>query len=383
MLVWLFDFRGRIGRARFAAGLSLATLGAVGLLLVAALAASSLHWQGWALVAAALVVALPLLWSLLALQAKRLRDIGLPVLVLPVVVALNIADRFLALRTGWRFLWPDELTTPVSGLVNTVLLMAFLAWPGRPVDEPAGSAPAARTRARIIFASAAACVLAGLAGGLAIDPWNGAGCPATVAKGADCSRAGVVGRLYAAMLGIRANKALDRKKPDDALRDLDRLIAIRPNAVFAWNSRGIAHDERGELSDALADYDHALALVPGYALALTNRAIVQKELGSQAGAAFAAAGAGQQKAALVEADPPAPSEREEPPTVTDASGPGRDRIIKDLQDDLSRANPADRVEDCRLVVDYVSAATGRKRFQLGRDLHHGAWRARAGRYGLR
>src|SRR6185312_14125636 len=285
--MWLFDFRGRVGRVRFAAGLALAIFGAVGLLLVAALAASALHLPGGATVAAALVVALPLSWSLLALQVKRLRDLGLPVLLLPVVIALNIADHFLAIRTGWRFLWPDEPTTAVSGLVNMALLLALLAWPGRPVGEPPAPAPAAGTRTRIMFGSAAACAFAVVAAGLVVDPWNGAGCPSAIAKGADCSRAGAIGRLYAAFLGIRANQALDRKRPDDALSDLDRLIAIRPNAVFAWNSRGIAHDERGERRVALADYEHALALVPGYAHARVNLAIVRKALGSDAGAVLA------------------------------------------------------------------------------------------------
>jgi uncharacterized membrane protein YhaH (DUF805 family) len=360
VLGWLFDFRGRIGRARFVAGLSLAILGTGGLLLVTALAAAVLHWRDSTIAVAAFVVFAPLFWSILALEVKRLRDIGLPVLLLPAVIVLNFADHFLAVRTGWRFLWPDDPSSPVSGVVNVALLFALLAWPGRPVDEPARGAPATRKRTWIVLGSAAACAFAVVAAGLAIDPWNGPGCPTAIAKGADCSRAGAVGRYYSTVLGIRANKALDRKRPDDALRDLDRLIAIRPNAVFAWNSRGIAHDQRGELRAALADYDHALALVPGYANALTNRATVQKELGSAAGPAFAPAAAAPVKAALVQAAPPAQPEPEEPPIVTVANGPARASIIRDFQDDLRTAKSDGRVRDCRLAIDYVSAAPAGK-----------------------
>ncbi len=284
-----FQFRGAIGRVRF-----LATLSA--LLFVSMAVVVMLGWASrglttvpmlWGVLALGLVVAAGLLWRLAAAITQRLRHAGLPVWIAPLWLVLIFADRGLARATGWRSLWPDQVITPIGSLAVLLFWAALLLWPGR-VAEASRAVRPARLRAPLLVGAGS---LAALAAALLIDPYQPAVCRQTPRPDqADCARFGVAGRLYAAALLVRANTALDEKKPRDALALIARVTAIRPQHVFALNSRGLAHAALGDHEAAKADYDAALILAPGYIKARGNRAyshLVLREL-PQAEADFAA-----------------------------------------------------------------------------------------------
>ena len=49
--------------------------------------------------------------------------------------------------------------------------------------------------------------------------------------------------------------------------------AIEPQDAEAYNSRGLAYCDKGNLDQAIADYDQAIALDPQFALAYYNRGL--------------------------------------------------------------------------------------------------------------
>jgi uncharacterized membrane protein YhaH (DUF805 family) len=77
------------------------------------------------------VLAIAGLWITCCLQAKRLRDIGLP--PLPVIAALTVislVDMFvLTGLTSLRFVWPFLWNTPIGGSINAVYYVALMFWP--------------------------------------------------------------------------------------------------------------------------------------------------------------------------------------------------------------------------------------------------------------
>jgi hypothetical protein len=105
-------------------------------------------------------------WMTFTLQSMRIRDIGWdPVCVIPAWIAILIVDHVLAGRVpGWA-LGQHHQGTVVGGLVNLVLLLAMLFWPGgdhvaptfgEMPDRPSRGADAhAPTAARIARATGA------------------------------------------------------------------------------------------------------------------------------------------------------------------------------------------------------------------------------------
>jgi tetratricopeptide (TPR) repeat protein len=74
----------------------------------------------------------------------------------------------------------------------------------------------------------------------------------------------------------------------DAIEAYDRAIALCPDYVDAWNGRGLALVELGELADALASYDRAAAIRPDSAGTHANRSTALRNLGRLEEAAAAA-----------------------------------------------------------------------------------------------
>src|SRR5207247_582691 len=71
------------------------------------------------------------IWSTLALQAKRLRDIGFsPLKWMIGVTALLMADQWLLTHvTDLRFFPPLSQYTPLGGLVCAAYMVVLLLWP--------------------------------------------------------------------------------------------------------------------------------------------------------------------------------------------------------------------------------------------------------------
>lgn len=135
-----------------------------------------------------------------------------------------------------------------------------------------GTGPALR---RVAFGAAMGLWVIFLAA-LVIDPWAPRGCPGPSTTGLDCARFGGAGRLYSSYLLVRGNAAAT---PEAAMPKIDRAIGLRPNFVYAYNSRGLAYAAAGRTAEALAAYDHALRLAPGYIGARANRAALYQRLG--------------------------------------------------------------------------------------------------------
>ncbi len=76
----------------------------------------------------------------------------------------------------------------------------------------------------------------------------------------------------------------DKGDLDGALTDYDEAIRLDPKDALAYNNRGIARSDKGDLDGALTDYDEAIRLDPEYALAYNNRGIARKAKGDLDGA---------------------------------------------------------------------------------------------------
>jgi uncharacterized membrane protein YhaH (DUF805 family) len=99
--------------------------------------------------AAVFVMVIAYLWSALALQAKRIRDIGLsPLLVIVGLMVFQVIDALILGRHLHFRLWPLDYQMTIGGLVNVAFAGMLLFWPGQrdddaPRSEPRDSAPIA------------------------------------------------------------------------------------------------------------------------------------------------------------------------------------------------------------------------------------------------
>ena len=67
----------------------------------------------------------------------------------------------------------------------------------------------------------------------------------------------MVNRLFQSSIAL-----IQQEQPELAIAKLDRIIAYRPEFAEAWNKRGDAYLQLGELDRALADYQQTLRLNP-------------------------------------------------------------------------------------------------------------------------
>lgn len=63
----------------------------------------------------------------------------------------------------------------------------------------------------------------------------------------------------------------ENKEYTEAVEDYTRAITINPDDGYAYNNRGAARVNQGDLDGAIADYDRAIELNPDYVLAYNNR----------------------------------------------------------------------------------------------------------------
>jgi tetratricopeptide (TPR) repeat protein len=70
---------------------------------------------------------------------------------------------------------------------------------------------------------------------------------------------------------------LKKQEWNAAIADLDRALKLNTEFAEAYNDRGRAKKEIGDVDGALADYDRALKVNPKYAPAYNNRAIIKME----------------------------------------------------------------------------------------------------------
>ncbi len=279
MLEWLFGVRGEIGRARYLAGLSLLFFSALALAVIMILAGIGLRWPretGTGLAAFAILVLGA--WSILALSARRLRDLGAPpVLVLGALAVLILVEAMfppLSLAGPW-----GAVQRPLFALILAAVALALIVWPGQAPERVTQDGPGGDASKILIPIAAFAAALIGL--GLVFDPLQASSCP-TYRAGApsdDCASQGLIGRYYSSILVVQANKRLDRRDPQDALKLIDSALAVRPGFVYAFNSRGLAYDQLRDGTRALQAYDQALALQPQYVHGLINRAVLLDRLG--------------------------------------------------------------------------------------------------------
>jgi tetratricopeptide (TPR) repeat protein len=81
-------------------------------------------------------------------------------------------------------------------------------------------------------------------------------------------------------------RAFARPSDDTAgkIADYDEAIRLKPDYHAAFNNRGIARNDKGDIEGAIADSDEAIRLKPDYAVAFCNRGIARKDKGDIEGA---------------------------------------------------------------------------------------------------
>ncbi len=75
-------------------------------------------------------------------------------------------------------------------------------------------------------------------------------------------------------------RALAARAFEDIIAEYDNALRVDPGFVDAWNNRGVAHRDQGNLDSALVDLDEAVRLAPDDAQARSNRGMVQCERGN-------------------------------------------------------------------------------------------------------
>jgi uncharacterized membrane protein YhaH (DUF805 family) len=136
MLGFLFGFNARLGRMHY----FLATIALAVVMTAICFAIAMLLFQQTpsAMLPSALMMSWPVIiamvffgWMTFTLQSMRIRDIGWdPVCVIPAWVAILIVDHVIAGRVPAWALGQDHQGTIVGALVNLVLFLAMMFWPG-------------------------------------------------------------------------------------------------------------------------------------------------------------------------------------------------------------------------------------------------------------
>jgi uncharacterized membrane protein YhaH (DUF805 family) len=142
MLGFLFGFNVRLGRMHY----FLATIALAVVMTAICFAIAMLLFQQSPseMLPSALTMSWPVItaaaffgWMTFTLQSMRIRDIGWdPVCVIPAWIAILIVDHVVAGRVpAWAF-GEHHQGTIVGGLVNLVLLLAMMFWPGGDYADP-------------------------------------------------------------------------------------------------------------------------------------------------------------------------------------------------------------------------------------------------------
>jgi tetratricopeptide (TPR) repeat protein len=79
-------------------------------------------------------------------------------------------------------------------------------------------------------------------------------------------------------------RGLNAVDPDEKLRFYSNAIRLNPDYAKAFNNRGIARSERGDLDGAIRDYGEAIRLNPDFAEPFNNRGLARSGKGYLEGA---------------------------------------------------------------------------------------------------
>lgn len=74
----------------------------------------------------------------------------------------------------------------------------------------------------------------------------------------------------------------NKSQYDQAIRDYNAAIRLRPDYALAFNNRGLSYQNKGDIARAIADFDLALKYRPNYQKAVDNRARAIKVRDAQA-----------------------------------------------------------------------------------------------------
>ena len=72
--------------------------------------------------------------------------------------------------------------------------------------------------------------------------------------------------------------------PNEEVRFNSEAIRLKPDYAAAYNNRGVARKNKGDLDGALNDYSQAIRLKPDYAIGYNNRGVARMENGDLDGA---------------------------------------------------------------------------------------------------
>jgi tetratricopeptide (TPR) repeat protein len=86
------------------------------------------------------------------------------------------------------------------------------------------------------------------------------------------------------LLMHRAAEATQAKKPDLALKFLDRVVALAPDYTEGWHRRAVVYYSQGEFQRAIGDLRRVLALDSSHFKALEGLGHMLRELGEKRGA---------------------------------------------------------------------------------------------------
>ena len=86
-------------------------------------------------------------------------------------------------------------------------------------------------------------------------------------------------RLAVALNGRCWARALANVDLDDAIKDCNRAIALKPKTSSFLDSRGLVEVRRGAFKEAVSDYGDALAIAPKSAWSLFGRSMAYRALG--------------------------------------------------------------------------------------------------------
>jgi tetratricopeptide (TPR) repeat protein len=96
---------------------------------------------------------------------------------------------------------------------------------------------------------------------------------------ADWNKAIALNPNLAPTYSNRGNLYSNQGKPELAIADYNKAISLNPNYADAYNNRGNLYSNQGKLDLALADYNKAISLNPNIALAYYNRGVLYDNQG--------------------------------------------------------------------------------------------------------
>jgi tetratricopeptide (TPR) repeat protein len=77
---------------------------------------------------------------------------------------------------------------------------------------------------------------------------------------------------------VLGNLRLEKSRYEEAIKQYEQAIRLKPDSWKAWNYRGVALLQLGRYEESIASFDKALEIKPDYQAAKTNRDTAFKQL---------------------------------------------------------------------------------------------------------